>query len=941
MAESAVKLLIQNLIPLLAQEVTLLEGIHDKVADINGELESIQSFLKDADARAEMGDMSAVAKTWVKQVREKSYNVEDVIDEYIFHLAKHPQRQWRHFRFLHKAFHFTINLKLRHVISSKIQGINNDLKLIRERGERYGFNFLEQGGPSNDVRHDTWHDPRVASLFLEEAEVVGIESPKAELINWLVEGPFNRMVISVVGIGGLGKTTLVKKVYENEKVVAHFDCCVWITVSQSYKMEELLRHMIKQFYQASEESASTSIESIDTMKEIELIGEVRQFVLERRYVVVFDDIWNIRFWGYIKHALPDNGKGSRIIITTRSESVAPSNKESPSNHVYKLSPLPLEKAYELFCKKVFQCESRGCPLELVELSLLIIERCEGLPLALEVIGGLLSTKEKSAFEWRKFLNSLSSELQSNPHLLSITKILSLSYFDLPYNLKACFLYLGMFLEDYFINCARLIRLWIAEGFIKEKQGITLEDVAQEYLKQLIHRSLIQVEHVNFIGRIRTCRVHDMMREVILSRSEDLGFHLVSIQNYSSFDRIARRLSIRNNVDTPLKCITSSKTRSILILRVDQVPNAFLTTCFVNFKLMKIMDFEGAPINHIPKEVGNLFHLRYLSLRDTKVQVLPKSIGKLQNLETLDLKCSLVYKLPMEINGLCKLRYLVAYIGNNNIDVSFGSRRPVKIQSGIGYLESLEKLYNVEADCAALVEELGRLTQLRKLEISKLKREHGMSLCTALEKMSYLRSLRLSSTSEEENLELQSMSSLPSLLQILSLKGRLEKLPECIVKLKNIVKIRLQWSRLMDDPLNILQLLPNLMELRLYEGYEGEQLHFKEGGFQKLKLLGLRNLRGLNSLIIDKGALPLLEKLRIGSSPMLNEVPFGIYHLKGLKTLEFFDMQNEFVLSMQPKEGHDFWKVEHVSVVIFWYRIQGEQYKTYKLGDSKLLELLQG
>ncbi|XP_065638556.1 disease resistance protein RPM1-like [Quercus suber] len=567
MAESAVKLLIQNLIPLLAQEATLLEGIHDKIADINSELESIQSFLKDADARAEMGDMSAVAKTWVKQ-----------------------------------------------------------------RGERYGFNFLEQGGPSNDVRHDTWHDPRVASLFLEEAEVVGIDSPKAELIEWLVEGPFNRMVISIVGIGGLGKTTLVKKVYENEKVVAHFDCCAWITVSQSYKMEELLRHMIRQFYQASEESASTSIESIDKMKETELIEEVR-------------------FWGYIKHVLPNNGKGGRIIITTRSESVAPTNKESPSYDVHKLSPLPLEKAYELFCKKVFQCESGDCPLELVELSHLIIERCEGLPLALEVIGGLLSTKEKSAFEWRKFLDSLSSELQSNPHLLSITKILSLSYFDLPYNLKACFLYLGMFLEDYFINCARLIRLWIAKGFIKEKQGITLEDVAQDYLKQLIHRSLIQVEHVGFIGRIRMCQVHDMMCEVILSRSEDLGFHLVSIQNYSRFDRIARRLSIRNNVDTPLKCFTSSKTCSILILGVDQVPNAFLTTCFVNFKLKKIMDFEGAPINHITKEVGNLFHLRYLSLRDTKVQVLPKSIGKLQNLEILDLKRSLVYKLPMEINGL--------------------------------------------------------------------------------------------------------------------------------------------------------------------------------------------------------------------------------------------------------------------------------------------------
>ena len=131
------------------------------------------------------------------------------------------------------------------MIASKIQDINNDLKVIRERGERYGFSSLEQGGPSNDARHDPWHDPREASLFIEENELVGIESPKDELIKLLVKGPSKRTEISVVGIGGLGKTTLVKKVYDNEQVVTHFDCSAWIIVSQSYKMEEILRDMIK------------------------------------------------------------------------------------------------------------------------------------------------------------------------------------------------------------------------------------------------------------------------------------------------------------------------------------------------------------------------------------------------------------------------------------------------------------------------------------------------------------------------------------------------------------------------------------------------------------------------------------------------------------------------------------------------------------------------
>ena len=145
---------------------------------------------------------------------------------------------------------------------------------------------------------------------------------------------------------------------------------------------------------------------IDTMEETQLINELRQYLLNQRYVVVFNDIRNIGFWGHIKLALLDKDKGSRIVITTRSESVAPSNNESPAYHVYKLPSLPLEKAWELFCKKVFQHEGGHCPLELVELSHGIIERCEGLPLAIVSIGGLLSTKEKVAFEWRKFLNSL-------------------------------------------------------------------------------------------------------------------------------------------------------------------------------------------------------------------------------------------------------------------------------------------------------------------------------------------------------------------------------------------------------------------------------------------------------------------------------------------------------------------------------------------------------
>jgi len=246
----------------------------------------------------------------------------------------------------------------------------------------------------------------------------------------------------------------------------------------------------------------------------------------------------------------------------------------------------------------------------------------------------------------------------------------------------------------------------------------------------------------------------------------------------------------------------------------------------------------------------------------------------------------------------------------------------------------------EANNNALITELGSLGQLRKLGIAKLKRESGIALCTMLETMSHLQSLRFRATSKEEVLELQSMSSPPPLLQTLRLAGRLEKFPEWILKLNSIARISLNRSKLIEDPLKVVQALPNLMRLWLRDGYEGEQLHIEGGGFQKLKYLGLHNLGGLNRLIIDEGALPLLEKLEIGECPQLKEVPSGIHHLKSLKILQFYEMPTEFVLSLQPDEGLDFGKVKHIPSITFLYRTRGEYYKSYKLGDSKLLKHLQ-
>ena len=267
----------------------MLTGVHEEVTSIRREMEMIQSFLRDVDIKAEKHGMSNVAKTWVKQVREEAYHIEDVIDKYILLFVKQGLRQRQQFYFLKKIFHITTNLKAQHVIAFEIQGIKKILDDIKKSVERYGFNAIEQSTSSNDAINDTWHDPRMASLFIEEVEVVGIKSHRDKLINWLIEGPSNRMVFSVVGLGGLGKTTLVKKVYDNDKVAPHFDCRAWITVSQSYKMEELLRDTIKQFYKARKGFAPREI---DIMKVPSLIEELRTYLREQRYLVIFDDIWD-------------------------------------------------------------------------------------------------------------------------------------------------------------------------------------------------------------------------------------------------------------------------------------------------------------------------------------------------------------------------------------------------------------------------------------------------------------------------------------------------------------------------------------------------------------------------------------------------------------------------------------------------------------------------
>ena len=216
----------------------------------------------------------------------------------------------------------------------------------------------------------------------------------------------------------------------------------------------------------------------------------------------------------------------------------------------------------------------------------------------------------------------------------------------------------------------------------------------------------------------------------------------------------------------------------------------------------------------------------------------------------------------------------------------------------------------------LINEIGMLKQLRKLGIMNLKKENGRDLCIALENMPHLQSLSVGSEGHGVAiLDLQAMSSAPLHLQSLHLRGKLERLPEWISRLHNLAKLRLNDTKLMDcDSIKVLQALPNLRCLRFFYGYNGEKMHFEGGGFQKLKSLRLAVLAKLNTIIIDQGAIPLLEKLEIGFCQSLKEVPSGIQHLKNLKQLSLAKMSDEFNERLSPNNGQDYWIVKHVPVL---------------------------
>jgi len=476
---------------------------------------------------------------------------------------------------------------------------------------------------------------------------------------------------------------------------------------------------------------------------------------------------------------------------------------APERNRLELKPLLEKESWDLFCRKAFHLEqNHECPHPLEKWARQIAFKCDGLLLALVSIGVMLSLFEKTESEWRRLFDQLSWHLDNNPSLGPLKNILNLSFNYLPRYLKNCFLYCGLFPEDSLLARKKLIRLWIAEGFVEQKGNSTLEEVAEGYLMELIHRSMLQVARKNYFGRVKRCQMHDTLRELAISLCRKENFGLLHENNMlENIDSSTRRLSMIKLKEKIKQDGYLPKLRTFLLVDYDVPSSPLLSIIFDESRYLTVLDLEGLPIEMVPNAIGDLFNLHYLGLRRTKVKVLPKSITKLQNLQTLDLWCSKIQKLPDGISELKKLRHLFAEVVVDPTYSTFHSIIGISIPKGMFYLKEVQTIQALESNAIA-VKELGNLTQLRSFRIRNVKENHSADLCTSLSKMNFLSHLSINASDEKEILQLEGLNLRQ--LQKLELYGRLKEQmfesPLFQFSGASIQNLILSWSQLQHDPL---------------------------------------------------------------------------------------------------------------------------------------------
>nr|UBY07137.1 NBS-LRR disease resistance protein [Dasypyrum villosum] len=708
MATGAMGSLLPKLLELLKEEYKLKESVKEGVRSLE-EMNSMQAALRKV-GEVPRDELNEQVKIWAGEVRELSFNMEDVVDKFLVRVddgskaAANPKKLKR---FAKKMVGLFTKGKTHHEMADAIKAIKKQVQEVADRRARYNIDNFAARPAAVTV------NPLLQALYTEMTELVGMDGKRDQVLMELLSNKDDvsngkLKIVSVVGFGGLGKTTLVKTVYD--KIKGDYDCSAFVSVGRKADPKKVV---------------------MDILLDLDVGGS--QLTL---YLIVIDDIWDAKLWTVINYAFSKgNNVGSRLITTTRIVDVSKLCCSSTNDLVYQMEPLSDADSKRLFHKRIFS-EENGCPDEFEEVSRDILKKCGGVPLAIITIASVLASDHKvnSHDEWHFLLDSIGRGLTVDPSVEEMLRILSFSYYDLPCHLKTCLLYLSMFPEDSEVKKDQLIWMWIAESFIQcEIEKSSLFQIGETYFNELVNRSLLQLVYDEY-GIVHACRVHDSVLDLICLLSREENFVSVLNGTMPSQGNV-RRLSLQKITEehetTPLKSVSMIQVRSIATFEpaIDVMPR------FSNFVVLRVLNLSGCWFHkHNLGELWSLVHLRYLGLSDTGLVELPEEVGKLKFLQVLDVSGNPgIEELPSSITKLRRLMCLLS------------ERRCNRLPDGIGNLSAMEELSSIHGDSLSIVKEMGNMKRLRKFEIQfkQLSLELEGAFVKSLGEMSNLQSVSIS------------------------------------------------------------------------------------------------------------------------------------------------------------------------------------------------------
>lgn len=876
-AEGAIGSLLGKLGDLLAGNHKLLKEAIDDILSLKAELESIRAFLERMSEAEEEPDRQA--KCWANEVRDLSYDIEDSVDEFMRPVECESNSKPSGFfmGFIHRSMNLLMTMNSRHKIAKEFRGLKRRVMEASERRTRYKIDdaVFKPNNTSIDIR--------LLAFYEDTAGLVGIDGPRDELIKLMVgeEGVSEQevKVLSIMGFGGLGKTTLANQIYD--KLKWQFGCGAFVSVSQKPNIRNIFRRMLSQVGYVAQEGTN-----MDIWAEDELISALREYLMDKRYFIVVDDVWDETAWNVIRCALPKNCKGSMVITTTRIDTVARACCCNQCDYVYKMKSLSHKDSRKLFFKRVFGSED-ACPLYLKEVSAQILKRCAGLPLAIVTISSLLASERTKLKEhWEHIMDSLAPNFEMKPTLEGMRQILNLSYINLPHYLKTCMLYLCIYPEDYIIKKNDLVRQWVAQGFVSKAHGRDPENVAEGYFNELINRSIIQPVDTDHNNEVLSCRLHDMMLDLIIHKCIEENFITATddIQAMIGLPDKVRRLSLNLEgiIDgTILETIRLSQVRALARFGTSAYAPPLL-----KFKHLRVLALEFSSRNH--REIidltgmSHLFQLRYLKIEaDCKI-VLPSHIRGLEQLETLELR-AYGFEVPSDVIHLRRLLHLIIPTGTN-------------LPGGIGNMKSLCTLHAFDVGLNSIdnTRDLRDLTNLRDLRLcfAELESLDDMEtrqrldvLRCSLEKLCNLRYL-LTDSKISSTYALNPLSASPCLLRRLQRLWVFSRVPNWIGELHNLFDLDLA-VQVMENDIRILAQLQSLNHLKLHieETPEAEdKLVIYGTGFPVLEYFRLSSKK-ISQLTFEAGAMPSLQELEIRLDSQYGAKPMGIEHMLNLKKIQ--------------------------------------------------------